>query len=180
MKMSLLRRRAVPSDQWGVPDRDEIGRAICRWCRTAVRPPRRTFCSDACVHEWKLRSDPGYVRKHVWKRDAGICRLCHDNLRAAERRWRRDRPAAGDRAARRRWRQRRPRWEADHVLPVADGGGECGLENYRLLCRRCHVIVTLEWRRKRREGNDRDTTSARVDLRAWFATSPASRLSPPA
>jgi len=83
----------------------------------------------------------------VWKRDAGVCRRCGRDVGAAERRWKRDRPRSIDRAARRRWRASRPRWEADHILPVADGGGECGLENYRLLCRGCHTSVTSQWRR---------------------------------
>ena len=61
----------------------------------------------------------------------------------------RARPPASDRAARKAWRAGRPRWEADHIVPVADGGGECGLENYRLLCRPCHVAVTLAWRARR-------------------------------
>lgn len=30
--------------------------------------------------------------------------------------------------------------EIDHVVPVAEGGGGCGLENLRTLCRRCHRI----------------------------------------
>jgi 5-methylcytosine-specific restriction endonuclease McrA len=147
--VSTVRRRAVTADNWGKPDRNESGEPVCRWCRTVVRPPRRTFCSDACVHEWKIRSNPGYVRQRVWKRDAGVCRLCGFNLGKAERLWRRQKPRAFDRPARRKWRAARPRWEADHIIPVADGGGECGLENYRLLCRDCHVKVTIEWRKQR-------------------------------
>jgi 5-methylcytosine-specific restriction enzyme A len=73
--------------------------------------------------------------------------MCGFDVRQAERRWRKDKPEAPDRAGRRRWRAERPRWEADHILPVADGGGECGLENYRLLCRACHTAVTAQWRR---------------------------------
>ncbi len=145
--MSTVRRRAVNADNWGKPDRNAAGEPICRYCRAVVHPPRRTFCGDACVHEWKLRSNPGYVRKQVWKRDAGVCRMCSFDVRKAERLWRRSRPTGSDRAARRRWRAARPRWEADHILPVADGGGECGLDNYRLLCRRCHAAVTSQWRR---------------------------------
>lgn len=30
-------------------------------------------------------------------------------------------------------------WEADHVVPVAEGGGATGLENLRTLCRKCHA-----------------------------------------
>lgn len=145
--MSTVRRRAVSADDWGKPERNDAGEPICRWCKSIVRPPRRTFCGDACVHEWKLRSNPGYVRKEVWKRDAGVCRMCGFNVRQAEKAWRRGKPLSGDRTVRRRWRAARPRWEADHILPVADGGGECGLENYRLLCRECHAAVTSQWRR---------------------------------
>lgn len=154
MAVSTLRRRAVSVDQWGIPDRNAAGEPICRWCRGVVRPPRRTFCGEACVHEWKLRSDPGYVRDHVWKRDAGVCRLCGVDVRQAERRWKRERPMASDRLGRRRWRAARPRWEADHIVPVADGGGECGLDNYRLLCRSCHVVVTGRWRASERQRED--------------------------
>lgn len=144
------RRQGVRVDQWGVPDRNAAGEPICRWCRTVVRPPRRTFCSDPCVHEWRVRTDLTYVREQVFARDQGTCQLCRTELRSAERRWRRQQPPPHDRTARRRWRHARPRWEADHVIPVADGGGDCGLENYRLLCRTCHVSVTTAWRRHRR------------------------------
>ena len=150
-RVSTIRRRSVTADNWGVPDRNEAGDAICRWCRVVVRPPRRTFCSDACVHEWKLRSSPSYVRQKVWKRDRGICRLCCLNVGRAERMWKRQRPRTTDRKARRAWRASRPRWEADHIVAVADGGGECGLENYRLLCQTCHRMVTAQWRKERRQ-----------------------------
>ncbi len=29
-------------------------------------------------------------------------------------------------------------WEMDHVVPVVEGGGSCGIENLRTLCRACH------------------------------------------
>jgi 5-methylcytosine-specific restriction enzyme A len=148
-RVSTRRQRVVTVEQWGKPERNEAGHPICRWCRTPVKPPRRTFCGDACVHEWKIRSSPWYVRKQVKKRDNGTCRLCGFNVVKAHREWTRAKPPVSDRAARRAWRAARPRWEADHIVPVADGGGECGLENYRLLCRPCHVSVTLTWRAQR-------------------------------
>ncbi len=148
-RVSTRRVCVVTAEQWGKPDRNEAGEAICRWCRALVKPPRRTFCSDACVHEWKIRSSPWYVRQQVKKRDKGICQLCGFNVVKAHREWTRAKPPPGDRLARRAWRARRPLWEADHIVPVADGGGECGLENYRLLCRACHVSVTVSWRARR-------------------------------
>jgi hypothetical protein len=35
-------------------------------------------------------------------------------------------------------------WDADHILPVKDGGGLCGLENMRTLCIPCHKIITFK------------------------------------
>ena len=46
----------------------DAGRALCRWCNLEVPSPRRTFCSEWCVHEWRLRTDPGYVRERVLAR----------------------------------------------------------------------------------------------------------------
>jgi 5-methylcytosine-specific restriction protein A len=40
-------------------------------------------------------------------------------------------------------------WEADHIVPVIEGGGQCGLENYRTLCVPCHKRVTAELARRR-------------------------------
>ena len=147
--VSTKRQRVVTADQWGKPERDATGHPVCRWCRGPVAPPRRTFCGDPCVHEWKIRSSPWYVRREVKKRDQGTCRLCGLNVVKAHREWTRAKPPVSDRAARKRWRAERPRWEADHIVPVADGGGECGLDNYRLLCRPCHLRVTLDWRATR-------------------------------
>ncbi|CAN5469008.1 hypothetical protein BH23ACI1_BH23ACI1_02500 [soil metagenome] len=147
--MSTVRRRAVAPEDWGKPVLNTAGEPICRWCRGAVARPRRTFCSGDCVHEWKVRSSPWYVRQQVKKRDKGTCRRCGFNVVKAHREWTRSKPPASDRPARKAWRTAKPRWEADHIVPVADGGGECGLDNYRLLCRACHVAVTVAWRKQR-------------------------------
>lgn len=40
-------------------------------------------------------------------------------------------------------------WEADHIVPVVEGGGGCGLENLRTLCKPCHHDVTAELNRRR-------------------------------
>ncbi len=45
---------------------------------------------------------------------------------------------------------RKSLWDADHILPVAEGGGECecDLENLRTLCLVCHRRETRALRRK--------------------------------
>jgi len=39
-------------------------------------------------------------------------------------------------------RLRRHLWEADHIVPVCEGGGEAALDGYRTLCLRCHKDAT--------------------------------------
>jgi 5-methylcytosine-specific restriction endonuclease McrA len=143
------------------------GVTACRECG-AERPAKarwRTFCSAACVHEWKLRSQPGYAGDLVLARDKGVCAACgldcvqlrrelvetavsagHEVeittaiLRAgpyAERC--RELGLTGERA-----RLRRRLWEVDHVVAVVEGGGCCGLDNLQTLCWRCHARATAE------------------------------------
>ena len=52
------------------------GRHLCRWCSLEVPKGRLTFCSAWCVEEWRLRTDPGYLREKVLERDRGICASC--------------------------------------------------------------------------------------------------------
>ena len=33
-------------------------------------------------------------------------------------------------------------WDADHIIPVVKGGGQCGLDNLRTLCIKCHKNET--------------------------------------
>lgn len=62
------------------------GRALCRCgCGAEVPPPRRTFATDACVHRWKLRTNPAYQRDQVSARDGGVCALCGVDTRLLRR-----------------------------------------------------------------------------------------------
>jgi 5-methylcytosine-specific restriction enzyme A len=121
---------------------------VCRWCGQDVPKGRFTFCGNACVEEWKLRTDPGYLREKVFERDRGVCAMCGVDTEALRKNKRKL-----DYAARRRfekeWGARRSLWDADHTVPVVEGGGECGLANMRTLCLKCHRAVTAELRRRR-------------------------------
>src|SRR5260370_29777377 len=64
---------------WAIPGtlpRGENGRPLCRWCNREVPRGRRTFCSQECVHEWRIRTDPSYLREQVLARDRGVCAIC--------------------------------------------------------------------------------------------------------
>lgn len=144
------------------------GHALCRYCNAEVPKRRRTFCSDECVHEHKLRSSAAYLREQVFQRDHGVCAICAVDCNKVERVFRalmkkaklkpRQWPSAVLRDPTRYgaldfFRQEFPwfrpslsAWAADHILPVIEGGGECGLENIRTLCLACHNAETQQLR----------------------------------
>jgi 5-methylcytosine-specific restriction protein A len=132
------------------------GRNLCRWCNLEVPQRRRTFCSDWCVEEWRLRSDPGYLRERVLARDGGVCAKCGVDCLAAQRQLKRLRGAARIKLlldwglfSAGRALIRKSLWDADHIVPVVEGGGECDLANIRTLCLKCHRAATAELRARR-------------------------------
>lgn len=44
-------------------------------------------------------------------------------------------------------------WQADHIVPVAFGGGQCGLENLQTLCTPCHAAKSQREGAMRREAS---------------------------
>jgi hypothetical protein len=112
------------------------GRVLCRWCGTEVAPPRRTFCSGGkvwfvyregsmtnatlwgCAEEWKIRAQPGFLRRVVWARDRGRCAGCGR--------------ACGGRGG---------AWIAEHTHALFLGGSG-SLANVRTLCRDCDRVKT--------------------------------------
>ena len=130
-------------------ERSAAGRPLCRWCGAETPKGRRTFCSDGCVHEWRLRTDPAYLREKVFARDHGVCAQCGADTVALRRDMRKL-----DYSARklflRQWKlregSRKSLWDADQIVPVAEGGGQCDLSNMRTLCLLCHRAATAELR----------------------------------
>lgn len=127
------------------------GRPLCRRCEGEIQrgSGRRTFCSETCVVEWKIRTQPEFAAEQVHARDRGICLSCGRDCDALFRKIR-----VTQRARRPRrlaelglpayLLRRRRYWEVDHIQPVIEGGGSCGLENLRTLCWECHRKATRE------------------------------------
>jgi 5-methylcytosine-specific restriction endonuclease McrA len=131
-------------------ERGPSGRNLCRWCSLEVPARRFTFCSDFCVEEWRLRSNPAHLRERVFQRDKGICSMCGVDCQAALLHLKKSRGTARLKLQA-EWGvtgNRKSLWDADHVLPVAEGGGECDLSNMRTLCLRCHREQTAALRAK--------------------------------
>lgn len=143
----------------------------CRWCHSVNIPKsRRTFCSDECVHQYRLRTSGSYIRYHIYKRDNGICSICGLDTKSIKAKLLltncsctkiknkymkkiafthnleciaiREEYSLG--LKRKVWRKKYGGglWDADHIIRVDQGGGCCGLENLRTLCLSCHKSVT--------------------------------------
>lgn len=153
--------------------RDQDGRKLCS-CGCGRHPvhPRINWFSQECVDQWKIRNDPKTVSYLVKARDKGVCAICGIDTIAEHARYRKaltdhyeavvhdrhrvswisaetienltlrdtPKPPEGFPGLSMRW------WQADHIVPVVEGGGQCGLENYRTLCIPCHKRVTRELR----------------------------------
>ena len=144
----------------------------CTWCGGSMPPPSRrpgvrsTYCSRGCAEEGRLKRGHG-LRAQLFALERGVCRGCGVDARAlyekigalrspAERlsalcdaNW--SLPRTGPALER---LLQRPRegdfWQADHVRAVAEGGGECGLDNLRTLCTPCHKTETEKLRARLR------------------------------
>lgn len=125
----------------------------CRWCHGEIPPRRRTFCSAACVHEHKLRSNGRYMRDCVFRRDNGTCAICSIDTRQigrailsapnrpSEARLRAAHSVPANRPVR-SGRHGGAVFDVDHIVRVCDGGGMAGMGNLRTLCLACHRCVT--------------------------------------
>ena len=120
------------------------GRLACLLCTQDIIEKRRsTFCSRQCANDFRLKTDASYVRFRVFDRDRGICGGCQADVFAGTGRNPRAR-GTGD------------LWQADHIVPVIEGGGECGLDNYRTLCTACHKAETAKLAKRRADNRIRE------------------------
>lgn len=116
--MDKTRMRYVPT---AMQRRGPDGRKLCLVCDTPVPPRRSSYCGDECY----LRNRPAEMRNSIFARDRGVCALCGVGPTCS---WPRG-----------KWDGARlSEWEMDHIIPVAEGGGLCGLDGYRTLCKVCH------------------------------------------
>lgn len=152
----------------GEPGRLAVPKLHCSGCGKPVPKGRRNWCSQDCVDAHLIRNNHGVARRETFKRDRGVCAGCGRDTEALRKRlelWFRALTARDPLEQYRRregstwrlkwevrlkWRDRHL-WEMDHVVPVVEGGGGCGLDNLRTLCRPCHKRATAELATRRAE-----------------------------
>lgn len=100
---------------------------ICRWCGGECPGRKRCWCSKECLYEYMIRSSARYARRQVEKRDKRICAICEVDTDTSREEGQWD-----------------VLWHMDHIIPVVEGGGCCGLDNLRTLCLWCHKEETAD------------------------------------
>src|SRR4029079_7011894 len=126
--------------------------------------------SEECLQRYLTISQGSFVRERLFERDRGICAECgvnaaqmdfalaslkadllHPLLMTIHPMIATTLRAEGWTNVKLRGRGSYPDalaftscWEAHHVRAVIEGGGECGLENYRTLCFVCHKKASAE------------------------------------
>lgn len=153
-----------------------LGRPLrtCTWCGEQVAGRRRQWCSRECVESFQIRI-PSIAARHVKRRDRGVCFNCDRDCLAMERLlhglrtrggsfgnsfgWSKEvwRPIAEE--LKRHWgaigfdvRGWTRLWQADHIIPVCQGGGLCDPSGYRTLCIPCHKAESAWLARERASG----------------------------
>lgn len=151
---------------------------FCKSCGVELTGPDRLVCSSECRHDWRIRTQPDYAARFVLQRDLGVCQICGVDTIGTRREVRAFRNQAmttrsPEDLARfleaaissgllsqadlslpveqlfwsAAW-DTRP-WQVDHVVPVSEGGGCCGLDKLRTLCVPCHKYETDKLMRRR-------------------------------
>ena len=147
----------------------KVNEGLCRWCKKIIfEKKKRAFCSDECHQEHLMRSNISYLRQCVFKRDNGICSICKtdceelklkcESILAQEGKYqllvflkKLDFPTGRIKGFINR---NQSFWDADHIVPVKDGGGGCGLEGMRTLCAACHYKITRSQKNNYYENNN--------------------------
>ena len=173
----------------------------CAWCASdfsaASRMAQSTYCSQECAEEGRLRRGGKYassrIREQIFALEGGVCQLCHLDAHALFLRIKSLPPAqrlsalcnagfklpSSSKALERLLHEPKEGffWQADHIQPVAEGGGGCGLENLRTLCTPCHSLETQKLRGRLKlngggvavdEKSRNDGKKKQTDIRSMF------------
>ena len=164
-KKAKAGREQPPAREWQQAFERRTGRPCCVLCLTPYAEADRVaydtaFCSQECSTEFGVRSSQSAARRQVYARDGGVCQRCGLEAHALYERIAVLAPAERYQELL-RLRYRLPRnvkqlrkllarpeegdfWQADHIVPVSGGGGECDLSNYQTLCAGCHESKTQD------------------------------------
>jgi len=186
---------AVDDNGWAT-EPGEVDDNLCGWCQAPIPDgaSNQRFCSSSCQEKLAVTHASGAARMQVFAEERGVCRLCALDAHALFERVKGMEPPeryqeylrVGIKARQvqaKLTRKAQPNtkatkamlqnpsegmlWQADHIVPVAEGGGECDLSNLRTLCTTCHAQETKRLRGRLRQ--PKDVSSSSADIRSCFA-----------
>jgi 5-methylcytosine-specific restriction protein A len=145
----------------------------CAWCGKGLSKASQAagsiYCSQVCSEEGSINRGTysgKHIREQVFARDQGVCQKCKIDAHALFSYARTLEPAnrlsalldrgfrlpKSDKAYKKLIEVKQLKegdfWEADHIIPVAEGGGGCSLDNLRTLCKPCHSEETEKLRHR--------------------------------
>ena len=126
------------------------------------------------------------IRRQLFELEKGVCRICAMDMHAVFQRYKRLQPSDRVQELMRLPGFKIPVsnapilqnpveghfWQADHVLPVAEGGGDCSLLNIRTLCTPCHQKETAKLRRRLGDTKLGQSAKGTKDIRGFFSGAP--------
>ena len=171
----------------------------CAWCAGALPHCKgstiATYCSHVCAEEGRLKRGGFYastrVREQVFDMEGGVCQKCGLDAHALFRRIEALHPSERlSVLCDLNWNLPRARvslerllqdpkegdfWQADHIIPVAEGGGSCDLDNLRTLCTPCHKEETQKLQARLKLGTNQDSKRKQMDIRTAFFGLPSAK-----
>ncbi len=117
------------------PYKKKRGKFVCRLCGKKPPGKRKYWCSDACAAVVMIRCTPSEAMRWVKVRDKGVCALCGLDTKKLKNLDKQTLEKMG-------FKYGKAFFEADHIIACVQGGGHCNLDNYRSLCRPCHLVET--------------------------------------
>jgi len=172
-------------------DKRVLSGFACCWCggnlpnASLRKGVQSTYCSHECAEEGRLRRGGMYassrIRQQLFSLEAGVCQICGVDAHALFLRIQALQPVQrlsalqdvkwispkSSRALNRLLQNPKECdfWQADHKIPVMEGGGSCGLDNFRTLCTPCHNNETEHQRSRNRLSNPCNEPKKVVDIR---------------
>jgi len=174
----------------------------CAWCGYALSKAslrsgvKATYCSKECSEQGRIRRGGKFnrVRDQLFSLEGGICQKCGINayalflrinaLKPVERlnalcntNW--NLPKSGQALDRLLQNPKKGDfWQADHIIAVAEGGGDCGLDNLQTLCTPCHRVETEKLRSRLRlnGGKSHIVSSSSPDIPCSSPSRPTNQL----
>eukprot|EP01083_Nonionella_stella_P193309 714098_1 len=130
---------------------------------------RSFFCSEECHRRHGINTNSTAIRRELFQIERGVCQKCGVDCRkiylhichlvpSSRFVHLRSEKSFKDLERDRLWAlcTKSPLgeghfWEADHIIPVEQGGGQCDIENLQTLCVPCHRVKTRAQTKERAE-----------------------------